>query len=71
MIREEVRRMLTGFGSKPLIANLGWGMQPTHVPEQFQAFVKAVHEVSAELRAAGGNEGKLAGAAAGGGSMIE
>lgn len=69
VIRREVRKMLEGFGDKPLIANLGWGMQPTHVPEQFQAFVKAVHEISAEIRSSGSSaSGGAGGEAAEGGA---
>ena len=49
-IREEVRRMLTSFGPRGHIANLGHGMHPDHDPEHARAFVEAVQEISAELR---------------------
>lgn len=52
VIRREVRRMLEAFGPYPHIANLGHGMLPDHDPEHARVFVEAVHEVSAELRAA-------------------
>ena len=52
VIRERVRRMLTAFGSGPLIANLGHGMHPDHDPAHAAAFVEAVHEESEVLRSA-------------------
>jgi len=51
-IRAATRAMLEGFGDKPLIANLGWGMHPTHEPRALKAYFTAVHEESAALRAA-------------------
>lgn len=48
-IRREVRRMLTAFGPRGHIANLGHGMHPDHDPEHARAFVEAVQEISAEL----------------------
>lgn len=50
-IRREVRRMLTAFGPKRHIANLGHGMHPEHDPDRARAFVDAVHVISEELRA--------------------
>jgi uroporphyrinogen decarboxylase len=56
-VREEVRAMLAGFGWDspkpfPLIANLGWGMQPGMKPEALGWFVQAVHDISAQMRTA-------------------
>lgn len=48
-IRREVRRMLTAFGPRGHIANLGHGMHPDHDPEHARAFIEAVHEVSETL----------------------
>ncbi len=52
VIRREVRRMLTQFGSDRHIANLGHGMHPDHDPDRARVFVDAVHDISEELRAA-------------------
>ena len=43
VIRQEVGRMMTGFGPVGHIANLGHGMCPDMKPEALQAFVDAVH----------------------------
>lgn len=55
-IRDLVEAMLRGFAEGPLglrglIANLGHGMLPEHDPAHAEAFVRAVHEVSARLLA--------------------
>lgn len=50
VIRREVRRMLSAFGSSGHIANLGHGMNPDHDPDHARAFIDAVHDVSEELR---------------------
>ena len=50
-IRAAAKEMLRGFGGAPLIANLGWGMHPTHRPEALEAFFRAVHEESTRMRA--------------------
>eukprot|EP00013_Stygamoeba_regulata_P024623 CAMPEP_0177652872 /NCGR_PEP_ID=MMETSP0447-20121125/13395_1 /TAXON_ID=0 /ORGANISM="Stygamoeba regulata, Strain BSH-02190019" /LENGTH=361 /DNA_ID=CAMNT_0019156213 /DNA_START=66 /DNA_END=1152 /DNA_ORIENTATION=+ len=42
-LAEEVVRMLNGFGSASLIANLGHGMQPNHDPEHLKVFVDTIH----------------------------
>lgn len=47
-IRREVERMLTAFGPRGHIANLGHGMHPDHDPEHARAFIDAVHDVSAQ-----------------------
>ncbi|MEX0600954.1 MAG: uroporphyrinogen decarboxylase [Rhodothermales bacterium] len=52
IIRDEVRRMLSQFGTTRHIANLGHGMHPDHDPERAQVFIDAVHEISEELRSA-------------------
>ncbi|KAA0148017.1 hypothetical protein FNF29_06961 [Cafeteria roenbergensis] len=52
-IRKATRAMLESFGDMPLIANLGWGMHPTHEPRALRAYFTAVHEESALLRAGG------------------
>lgn len=49
-IRAATRAMLEGFGDRAVIANLGWGMQPSHDPERLGDFFAAVHEESARLR---------------------
>jgi uroporphyrinogen decarboxylase len=50
-IRREVQHMLAGFGPQRHIANLGHGMHPDHDPEHARAFIEAVHEHSAQMRA--------------------
>jgi uroporphyrinogen decarboxylase len=50
-ISRATRAMLEGFGTMPLIANLGWGMHPTHKPEGLRAYFEAVHSESRKLRA--------------------
>ena len=52
-IRQEVRRMLTAFGPRGHIANLGHGMHPDHDPDHARAFIDAVHELSEALIAEG------------------
>ncbi len=49
--RENVRRMLDGFGSHPVVVNLGHGMHPTHTPEQLCAFLTAVDSESRAVTA--------------------
>jgi hypothetical protein len=49
----EVRRVLRGFGSMPLIGNLGHGMSPSHTPRQLAVFFDAVHAISARMRDGG------------------
>jgi uroporphyrinogen decarboxylase len=43
--------MLARFGAHHHIANLGHGMHPDHDPEHVRAFVEAVQEQSARMRA--------------------
>ena len=50
-IRRAVQDMLAGFGPHHHIANLGHGMHPDHAPEHAGAFIEAVHEQSARMRA--------------------
>jgi uroporphyrinogen decarboxylase len=46
-IRERTAEMLESFGrSTPLIANLGWGMHPSHEPRALRAYFQAVHDLS-------------------------
>ncbi len=52
VIRREVRRMLTEFGTIGHVANLGHGLHPDHDPESVRVFIEAVHEISEELRRA-------------------
>jgi uroporphyrinogen decarboxylase len=52
VIRSEVDKMVTGFGTQRYIANLGHGMHPTHDPEKLRVFVDAVHESSKRHNAA-------------------
>jgi len=49
VIREEVGKMLRGFGTQGLVANLGHGLHPAHDPEHVAAFIDAVHEISAAM----------------------
>lgn len=51
VIREQVRLMLTNFGSdqRGYIANLGHGCLPSYNPDHVGVFVDAVHQVSSEL----------------------
>jgi len=49
-IRAHVRKMLTKFGTRGHIANLGHGLHPTHSPENVGWFIKAVHEISEEIQ---------------------
>jgi len=42
-LREEVKKMLNGFGPTKTIANLGHGMFPDHDPEKLAIFIDAVH----------------------------
>lgn len=50
IVREEVRKMLKGFGStQGLIGNLGHGLHPSHDPALVGAFIDAVHEISEEI----------------------
>eukprot|EP01119_Soliformovum_irregulare_P004553 TRINITY_DN15600_c0_g1_i1.p1 TRINITY_DN15600_c0_g1~~TRINITY_DN15600_c0_g1_i1.p1 ORF type:complete len:368 (-),score=106.52 TRINITY_DN15600_c0_g1_i1:11-1006(-) len=48
-IRREVRKMLNGFGTRKLIANLGHGLIPEHNPEHVGWFIDAIHEISEEI----------------------
>lgn len=48
---KEVMRMLKGFGTHPIVCNLGHGMAPSHDPAQLAVFFDAVHEISKRLRA--------------------
>ncbi|KAF2349517.1 Uroporphyrinogen decarboxylase (URO-D) [Trinorchestia longiramus] len=45
-IEERVRRMVTAFGNRRYIANLGHGMYPDMEPEKVAVFVDAVHRFS-------------------------
>lgn len=49
-ISRSVVRMVQGFGSHPVIANLGHGMLPTHDPEALRCFFSSVHTSSAATR---------------------
>jgi uroporphyrinogen decarboxylase len=51
VIREHVREMIDGFGTRAYIANLGHGMHPDHDPAHAGAFIDAVHDytVTTEL----------------------
>jgi uroporphyrinogen decarboxylase len=51
VVRGEVRKMLTSFGTQNYIANLGHGLQPTHTPEQVDTFLTAVRDISLEMNA--------------------
>lgn len=50
VIEAEVRAMVASYGDRPFIANLGWGMHPSHDPRKLGVFFDAVHRVSADLR---------------------
>ena len=45
-VRGRVKAMFQGFGTAPLVANLGHGMMPSHNPTLLQTFLDAVHEFS-------------------------
>ena len=49
-IRKNAVEMVSKFGSKDYIANLGHGMYPDMDPEHLKAFVNAVHESSENLK---------------------
>jgi uroporphyrinogen decarboxylase len=51
VIRASVKKMLEGFGTQKLIANLGHGMHPDHNPERLGVFLTAIHEISSEMNA--------------------
>jgi len=48
-IHKHVETMLTKFGTRGLIANLGHGLHPEHNPDNVGFFLNAVHSVSTEM----------------------
>lgn len=43
VVSDHVQKIVAGFGSTPVVANLGHGMHPTHNPEMMRSFLDAIH----------------------------
>ena len=50
-ISTAVKKMLTAFGTRRYIANLGHGIYPDMNPDHLKAFVEAVHNISKDMNA--------------------